>query len=101
MQRVSGLRHVEHLVLDILDTQLGVQPTLHPHLVDLMEKDVNVCLQQCMVWHQFSNLMSTVRVQSSDVVVLLLVQDSDHVVLLIFDVLGAILDGPIDNGRTC
>ena len=49
VQRVLGLRHIKHLVLDILNTQLGVQPTLHPHLVDLAEEDVHICLQQAQV----------------------------------------------------
>ena len=46
MQRVCGLCHVKYLVLDILNTQLGVEPTFHPHLIDLAEKDVHICLQQ-------------------------------------------------------
>ena len=82
MQRVCRLRHVKHLILNIFDTQLGVQPTLHPHLVDLVEKNVHICLQQSMTWHQLNNLMWA-----------MLVQSSDHVVLLMFDVLGAVLNG--------
>ena len=75
VQRVFGLRHVKDLVLDILDTQLGVQPTLHPHLVDLAEEYVHICLRQAQVASNHC---------------LMLTQRSDHVGLLDFVVLSGI-----------
>ena len=45
VQRVFRLSHVKHLILHILNVQLWVQPTVDPHLVDLPEEGVHICLQ--------------------------------------------------------
>ena len=45
VKRVLGLSHVKDLILHILYTQLRVQPAVNPHLVDLAEEDVHICLQ--------------------------------------------------------
>lgn len=49
VQRVFGLRHVKHLVLHILDAQLWVQSTFHPHLVNVAEEDVHIGLRHTQV----------------------------------------------------
>ena len=58
MEGVLGLDHVKDLVLHVLNVQLGVQPTVYPHLVDLAEEGVHVPLQAtiprltCRWWSQ-------------------------------------------------
>ncbi len=44
VQRVFRLSHVKHLIFHILNVQLWVQSTVYPHLVDLPEEGVHICL---------------------------------------------------------